>query len=75
MKIHFNKKRCKGKNKIKAWKIKEERRATTYLKVVKVAKRIFLEIYHKPEQTQQQHRQETRRKCLGGVFGSCSEWC
>jgi hypothetical protein len=35
---------------------------TTYLKVVKVAKRIFLEIYHKPEQIQQQDRQETRRE-------------
>jgi hypothetical protein len=35
---------------------------TTYLEVVKVAKRIFLEIYHKPKQAQQQHRQETRRK-------------
>jgi len=35
---------------------------TTYLEVVKVAKISFLEIYHKPEQTQQQDRQETRRK-------------
>jgi hypothetical protein len=35
---------------------------TTYLEVVKVAKISFLEIYHKLEQTQQQDRQETRRK-------------
>ncbi len=40
----------------------KKRRVTTYLEVVKVAKRIFLEIYHKPKQAQQQHRQETRRK-------------
>jgi len=35
---------------------------TTYLEVVKVAKRIFLEIYHKLEQAQQQCRQESRRR-------------
>jgi hypothetical protein len=35
---------------------------TTYLEVVKVVKRNFLEIYHKLEQTQQQHKQETTRK-------------
>jgi len=33
----------------------KKRRVTTYLEVVKVVKRIFLEIYHKPEQAQQQH--------------------
>jgi hypothetical protein len=40
----------------------KKRRVTTYLEVVKVAKRIFLETYHKPKQTQQQQIQETRRK-------------
>jgi hypothetical protein len=60
MKIHFNKK-TREKNKSKHEKQKK-RRVTTYLEVVKVVKRIFLEIYHKPEQTQQQQRQETRRK-------------
>jgi hypothetical protein len=60
MKIHFNKK-TREKNKSKHEKQKK-RRVTTYLEVVKVVKRIFLEIYHKPEQTQQQQRQEMRRK-------------
>jgi len=63
MKIHFNKKRCKGKKQSKHEKQKK-RMATTYLEVVKVAKRIFLEIYHKTEQTQQQQQQQTRRKML-----------
>jgi hypothetical protein len=40
----------------------KKRRVTTYLEVVKVAKRIFLETYHKPKQTQQQQIQEMRRK-------------
>ncbi len=61
MKIHFNKKRSKRKKWSKHEKQKK-RKVTTYLKVVKVAKRIFLEIYHKPEQIQQQDRQETRRE-------------
>jgi len=61
IKIYFNKKRCKGKKQSKHEKQKK-RMVTTYLEVVKVAKRIFWEIYHKLEQTQQQHRQETRRK-------------
>ncbi len=50
----------RGKKRSKYEKQKK-RRVTTYLIVIKVAKRIFLEIYHKLVQAQQ-HRQETRRK-------------
>jgi hypothetical protein len=72
MKVHFNKKSFKGKKRSKHEKQKKKR-LTTYLKVVKVAKRIFLEIYHKPEQTQQQHRQKKFKNAFGGVLEYCSE--
>jgi hypothetical protein len=50
-----------GKKRSKHEKQKKKR-VTTYLEVVKVVKRTFLEIYHKLEQAQQQHRQKPRRK-------------
>jgi hypothetical protein len=43
-----------GKKKESKHEKRKKRRVTTYLEVVKVAKKMFLEIYHKPKQTQQQ---------------------
>jgi len=43
-----------GKKKRSKHEKQKKKRVTTYFEVVDVAKRIFLEIYHKPKQIQQQ---------------------